>query len=569
MAGAMHCPIRMQLGVRIQLRDGIRLSATLYLPQDLSGPAPCLFALTPYTADRNHPRASYFAARGFPFLIVDARGRGNSEGRFRAYIQEADDGHDVVEWIAAQPFCNGKVAMFSGSYEGYDQWATAARFPPHLVTIVPGMAPALGIDFPMRNNIGYPYVMRWLALTAGRTSQASIFADQEFWREQYRRWFVSGRPFKELDSFIGNPSPLFQEWVSHPELDSYWDAYAPAAEAYARLDLPILTLTGSYDFDQPGALHHYREHLRHAPPDAARKHYLVIGPWDHAGTLAPRGEVGGVQLGPEALLDVLGLHVQWYAWTLQGGSKPPFLQKRIAYYVMGAERWRYADTLGDVTSHALPLFLHSTGAPVGIFQSGSLLAECTPGNTSDQFVYDPRDLALSAQESTVDPENLVDQRMLLASTGKHLVYQSAPFENEMEISGFFELSIWLSIDQPDTDFRAAVYEIGSDGSSILLSDDVLRARYRESLRHAKLLHTREPLRYHFRRFRFISRRLGPRSRLRLVFGPINSIYSQKNYNSGGVVAAESMQDAREVTVTVFHDRSHPSALYVPVGQPST
>jgi len=557
--------VHMQLGVRIGLRDGIGLRATLYLPQNLAEPAPCIFALTPYTVDRNHPRASYFAAHGFPFLIVDARGRGNSEGNFRAYIQEGDDGCDVVEWIATQSFCNGKVAMFSGSYEGYDQWTTAARFPPHLVSIVPGMAPALGIDFPMRNNICYPYVMRWLALTAGRTSQASIFSDQEFWRGQYRRWYESGRPFSELDTIIGNPSSLFQEWVSHPEVDAYWDAYAPTTEAYAKIDLPVLTLTGSYDFDQLGALHHYREHLRHATAGAASRHYVVIGPWDHTGTLAPRPEVGGVRLGPDALLDILRLHLEWYAWTMQGGPKPPFLKKNVAYYVMGAETWRYADTLEEVTASSTPLFLHSTTNAIGIFQSGSLVEECVSGSARDQFTYDPRDISLAELESTTDPDTLVDQRMVVASTGKHLVYHGAPLERELEISGFFRLSIWLAINQPDTDFRAAIYEIGVDGSSILLSDDVLRARYRESLRQARLVSTTEPLRYEFNRFRFVSRRLALRSCLRLVLGPINSIYSQKNFNSGGVVAYESMADARPVTVTAFHDSSYPSALYVPIG----
>src|SRR5262245_55432473 len=117
----------MEWGVRIGLRDGTRLSATLYRPEGAVTPAPCLFALTPYTVDRNHSRASYFAARGFMFLVIDARGRGNSEGSFRPYIQEAQDGYDIVEWIARQVFCNGKVAMFSGSYEGYDQWTTAGR----------------------------------------------------------------------------------------------------------------------------------------------------------------------------------------------------------------------------------------------------------------------------------------------------------------------------------------------------------------------------------------------------------------------------------------------------------
>src|SRR5687768_1522404 len=112
-------------GIRIPLRDGVLLNATLYLPKKLLAPAPCIFTLTPYVADSLHDRGAHFAANGYPCLLVDVRGRGNSEGVFRPRIQEAKDGHDVVEWIARQPYCNGKVAMRGGSYAGYSQWATA------------------------------------------------------------------------------------------------------------------------------------------------------------------------------------------------------------------------------------------------------------------------------------------------------------------------------------------------------------------------------------------------------------------------------------------------------------
>src|SRR5689334_3923279 len=114
----MSNSVRLTWGVLVRLRDGVQLSGTLYLPGGGTTPSPCLFALTPYTVHRNHPRACYFAAQGYPVFLVDARGRGNSTGTFRPYIQEARDGFDVVEWIASQPFCSGQVAMFGGSYEG-------------------------------------------------------------------------------------------------------------------------------------------------------------------------------------------------------------------------------------------------------------------------------------------------------------------------------------------------------------------------------------------------------------------------------------------------------------------
>jgi putative CocE/NonD family hydrolase len=559
-------PVKFQWGVKIPMRDGVKLSANVYTPREQKEPAPCIFTLTPYMAQSYHDRGMYFASHGYPFLTVDVRGRGDSEGEFRPLIQEAQDGYDVVEWLAQQPYCNGKVTMWGGSYAGYDQWATAKEFPPHLATIVPVAAPYAGVDFPMRGNISYPYAIQWLTFTSGKASQERIFGDEAFWRDVNRRWFESGTPFKELDTLVGNPSKTFQEWVAHPYVDEYWDSYNPTAEQYARLSLPILTITGSYDGDQPGAIAHYRQHMKHGSEQAKAQHYLVIGPWDHAGTRTPQAEFGGLKFGPASLVDLGKLHLDWYAWTMQGGPKPQFLQKRVAYYVIEADRWRYADTLEGVTAQMRSYFLDSNGNANDVFASGSL-SESQPKGKPDQYVYDPRDLSLVEVEQEVDPASLVEQRLVYASRDKQLVYHTAPFERDTEISGFFKLSAWIAIDQPDTDFAVSVYEIRPDGSSILLSNDLKRARYRDSLREAKLIRTREPLKYEFDGFTFTSRLVRKGSRLRLVIGPVNSIYSQKNYNSGGDVSSETLRDARPVTVKLFHDRAHPSTLFVPIGQP--
>jgi len=197
--------------------------------------------------------------------------------------------------------------------------------------------------------------------------------------------------------------------------------------------------------------------------------------------------------------------------------------------------------------------------------SGSLGAS-TPKGTPDHYVYDPRDLNAAALETASDPSDLTSQSFVYSGRGKLLVYHSPPFEQDTEISGFFRLSAWLAIDQPDTDFSVFLYEIRQDVSSILLTHDLRRARYRESAREERLITTRKPLQYDFDHFTFTSRQIKKGSRLRLVIAPINSIYSQKNYNSGGDVSAESMKDARTVTVTLYHDRAHPSTLFVPMGQ---
>ncbi|HXA92384.1 MAG TPA: CocE/NonD family hydrolase [Steroidobacteraceae bacterium] len=564
--------VQFNWGVKITLRDGIRLNATLYLPNPQAGPAPCVFTLTPYVSDTYHARGIYFAAHGYPFAIVDVRGRGNSEGIFHPMIQEARDGYDVVEWLARQPFCNGKVAMWGGSYAGYDQWATAKEFPPHLATIVPAASPYVGVDFPMRSNIFYPYLMQWLTYTSGRALQEQIFGDDAFWSSIYRRWYESGRPFGDLDAVLGNPSPSFHEWLAHPEPDAYWDAYNPTAEQYAQLRIPILTITASYDDDQPGALEHYRRYMQSATPEGRARHFLIIGPWDHAGTRTPRDTVGRLKFGPESLVDLPKLHLDWYRWTMLAGPKPAFLLKPVAYYVMGAERWRYTDTLDAITATRQTYTLDSTGRADDPYATG-MLAPGSAKGPPDSYRYDPRDVSgpeIDA-EARVSGSDLTDQTVFNGLRGKELIYQTAPFEADTEVSGFFKLSAWIAIDAPDTDLYVSVHRIAPDGSSVLLATDALRARYREGPRSPKPIRSRDPLLYEFGHFTFVSREIKRGERLRLVIAPLGRIiettFVQKNYQGGGVVAEESAKDARAVTVRLFHDRSHPSTLSVPIGRP--
>jgi len=295
--------------------------------------------------------------------------------------------------------------------------------------------------------------------------------------------------------------------------------------------------------------------------------FLIIGPWDHAGIRTPKSEVGGVKFGNASLVDRPKLDVDWYQWTMANGPKPDFLKKPVAYYVMGEEIWRYSDSLEAVTARSVPYFLGSAANATHVLASGVLDPAGHGGGAADHYIYDPRDVPLAALQAKSVPNYLTDQRLILAMEDKRLVYQSPVFDKPTEISGFFKLTAFISIDQPDTDFEATVYEIDRNGQSILLTNDQIRARYRESQRSAKLVTTRQPLRYDFNHFTFVSRRIAEGSRLRLTIGPMNSIDTEKNYNSGKLVAEETMADARPVTVNLLHDKAHPSALYVPMGQP--
>jgi putative CocE/NonD family hydrolase len=507
----------------------------------------------------------YFARHGYVFALVDVRGRGNSGGSFEPFANEGRDGHDVVEWLAKQKWCNGKVAMWGGSYAGFDQWSTLKEFPKHLSTIVPAAAAHPGVDFPGMQNIFASYNIQWLTLTSGLTPNTKLFGESDFWIQKFRAYYLRHQPFRKLDAIAGNPSKHFQNWLKHRTPDAYWDAMAPDAKQYARMDVPILTITGHYDDDQLGALHYYHRHMKHGSAAGRAKHYLIIGPWDHLGTRTPTANVGGLKFGKACLLDMNRLHKEWYDWTMKGGKKPAFLKKRVAYYVAGAEQWKYADRLGAIPASPQRLYLDSTGGRANdAFHSGLLSSKKPDKSSPDKYVYDPLDLRHAELEEKEFKDYVIDQRDALNLLGNGLVYHSEPFEKATEVTGYLKLTVWLAIDVPDTDFQVKVSEITPEGTSIALTDDRMRARYRESLRKEKLVRPGAINRYKFRSFSYFSRRLAKGSRLRLVFSSPNTIYLEKNYNSGGEVADETKKDARTAHVTVYHDAAHPSCLEVPV-----
>jgi putative CocE/NonD family hydrolase len=552
-------------GAKIPTRDGVKLNATVFKPKASSEPLPVIFTLTPYIADSYEDRAKYFATHGYVFALVDVRGRGNSEGHFEPFANEGRDGYDVVEWLGRQPWSNGKVAMWGGSYAGFDQWTTLKELPPHLATIVPAAAACAGTDFPFNKNIFSSYLIQWLTFTSGVTPNLRLFGDQSFWIDKFHELYVKNLPFSEIDKIAGNTSTHFQDWLRHPVPDAYWEAMDPSVDQYRRIDVPILTITGHYDGDQPGAMQYYRMHMQYGSDSAKDKHYLIVGPWDHSGTRTPTKEVGGLTFGDASMLDLNSLHKQWYDWTMKSGVKPEFLKKHIAYYLVGADEWKYADSLETIANAKQVLYLDSSDGHANDVMHSGTLRETKPSQSQpDGYTYDPLDTRAGDLELHPSPNELTDETPALNLFGAGLVYHTEPFIHDTEVTGYLKFVAWISMDVPDTDFRVTVYEITEHGGSVMLTEDMLRARYRESPKQGKLVKSGEINRYEFNAFMFFSRRIAKGSRLRLILRAPNSIQLEKNYNGGGVVSEESGKDARTAHVKLYHDGQHASYLELPI-----
>ncbi len=551
----------------IPLRDGERLSARHYRPRG-AGALPVIVTQTPYGSDHYHDRAMFFARQGYAFALVDCRGRGDSTGDFVPELIDYDDGYDMVEWLAAQPWCDGQVAMWGGSYSGENQWNTLLRRPPHLRTIAPAAATYTPADYPFRGPIRSRYMLQWLALVSGRSaSPFNLFADPQVWIDAYTAHYRSGRPFAELEAFCGKSSRFFNEYVSHPAHDPYWNQYRFAVADFAGFDIPILTIAGQYDDSQRGSLFYLAEHERAGTPGGVARHYAVIGPWDHGGTRTAQTVFGGATFGKAAALDLNRLHLDWYDWTLRGGARPVFLQDRIAYYVTGAEEWRYAPAFDAISDRAEILYLGSAGRAGAINDSGRLTPTPTSGVGSDSYRFDPRDLGRADDEQTPHTDWLTDPRYDQDLRGNGLVYHTAPLEQDLSIAGCPRLRLWLQLDAPDADFQVTLAEIDPEGRYLKLCEDFLRARYRTGCDRELWAQPDAVEAYDFDGFTFVARRIRAGSRLRLVVRCPDSIHYQKNPQTGGDVDHQAPADGRPATIRLHHNSDHPSALTLPLAAP--
>lgn len=557
--------VDVDLGLRIPMRDGVILGGSLYRPHGQTKGRPVIMNLSPYLADRRSDDAIYLASRGFVVACVNVRGRGDSAGTFDTLVHDSEDGADIVEWLARQSFCDGHVGMMGGSYDGYTQWATAKQLPRHLSTIIPTAAIFPGVDFPGLLPIYMPYEVRWNALVSGAGINMKLFANDSFWAGKFRKAYQEHVPFEALESVLGFSSPLLHKLLQHPTQDAYWDALSPSPEQYKGICHPILTITGHFDDDQTGALTYYRSHMQYGSDLGKKDHYLVIGPWDHAGTWQPQAEVGGLKIGAAGVIDTKDLRLDWFRWTMDGGPKPPFLKGRVAYYVMGRDEWKYADSLEAMANGKFNLFLGSQGRADDVYHSGTLQEQVTPGAALDGWTYDPlrteHGLAMPPMDG---PDYLVSQFKAMNLDGEGLIYHTEPLKEPVEITGIPRLTLWLTMDVPDTDVFVDLDEVTKDGASIQLSTAFMRARYRESLRQEKLVPAGVPLKYTLDNWTFFSRQVAKGSRLRLVISSLNDPAWQHNMQGGGVVAKETAKDARTARIKLLHEPGHESVLELPI-----
>ncbi len=564
----------------IPVRDGTELEGWITKPSNLKVKVPTVLTLTQYDIDggRHGDSAGYYARRGYAFVQAYVRGRGRSGGvkSDNLGVQVGRDGYDLVEWIAAQPWSDGRVVMFGGSFVGMTQWQTASQLPPHLAAIAPYVPIYPGWDIPNTNGIPQALTALIVGYVSGRSLNTGFFRNEDYWSGKMLEQYAAYRPFSELDHALGlaaddwwmldaqgQRKSMFDVWLDHVGDAAFNLAAEPKAASYERMNFPVLTVTGYYDGDQPGALHYYRNYVAHAPAAAIAQLHLVIGPWDHFGAQEPVKMIEGVSIPEAAILDMQKLHADWYDFALGRGPLPPILHERVAYFMLGADEWRYAKSLEAASSgKELTLFLaDSAGTPQDLFHSGQLVLKARDAEPAANIVSDPHELPELEVAKFAADEDLTSQ--FRAFQKRAITFHSDPFSQDMEITGHIRLILECTADAPDFDLWAQVLMVRADGSTVRLGEDIRRARFRNSQFKEELIKPAQVVQIPFE-FNWLARRIPAGARLRLTIAPLNSPNYQKNYNTGGRIGYENIDDARIAHIRVFHDAKRPSELEIPL-----
>lgn len=569
-----------EMSQMIPVRDGTALEGWITKPSKLQRKVPTVLTLTQYDIDggRHGDSAGYYARRGYAFVQVYVRGRGRSGGVKSDSLgaQVGRDGYDLVEWIAAQPWSDGRIVMFGGSFVGMTQWQTAAQLPPHLAAIAPYVPIYPGWDIPNTNGIPQAWTTVILGYVSGRSLNSGFIRNQDYWEGKMLEQYAAYRPFYELDQAIGiaaddwwmldaqgKKTSMFDVWLDHVGDAAFNLAAEPKAASYERMNFPVLTVTGYYDDDQPGALHYYRNYVAHAPAAAVAQRHLVIGPWDHAGSQEPVKVIEGVSIPESAIIDMQKLHADWYDFALGRGARPALLRDTVAYFMLGADEWRYAKTLEAASSGKdLTLFLaDSAGTSQDLFHSGQLVIKAHESEPPANIISDPHELPELAVAKYAADENLTSQ--FRAFQKRAITFHSDPFSQDTEIAGHIRLTLECSADAPDFDLWAQLLMVRTDGSTVRLGEDMRRARFRNSQFKQELIKPGQVVQIPFE-FKWLARRIPAGARLRLTIAPLNSPNYQKNFNTGGRMGYEKIEDARIANIKIFHDAKRASRLTLPL-----
>jgi putative CocE/NonD family hydrolase len=539
-----------RFNVLVPMRDGVELATDIHLP-DAAPRCPVIVGRTPY--NKNNPAfrklAATWNARGYGLLVQDVRGRGDSDGEFTPYRHDGRDGHDTIEWAAAQDWCDGNVATQGASYGGRISWLTALEQPPHLRAMIVSVAPSDPfVEWPTSGQS--PMGLSWFRLVDRRLMQSPEGID---WMAAYQHL-----PLATMDEAAGFSSAHWREEMEHTVRDGFWESLR-YQNRFGELDIPVLHISGWYDDEQVGTPLNFAGMTSSARSETARRSQrLLMGPWGHA--INTTRQLGEVDCGPGSLIDLDAYMGDWLDSVL--GRAQPAEQAPVRIFVMGVNRWRDEQQWPLARARSVEWFLRSGGAANSRYGDGRLSTEPPAEDESaDVYLYDPRRPVPfitppeSAQIGGPDDYAAIEQR------GDVLCYTSGVLGEDLAVIGPVRLRLHVSSSAVDTDFTAKLVDVHPTGFCQRLCDGVIRARYREGVDRAVLMEPGNVYELDIDVWNTCHVFLQGH-RLRLEVSSSAFPKYDRNLNTGEDIGTGTRMVAAENRV--WHDAARPSRLLLPV-----
>ncbi|GLQ45940.1 hypothetical protein GCM10007862_09910 [Dyella lipolytica] len=515
--------------VLIPTPDGAKIAALVVRPRSAGKTKlTALLNFTIYAKDTwSMSDAVTMAAHGYAGVVAYTRGKGRSPDAVVPYVHDGEDAATVIGWLSHQPWSDGRVGMFSGSYNGFTQWAATKHHPSALKAIATNATNAPGIDTPMQGNVFQSFIYPWPFYTTDiKALDDKTYDDRARWIGLEKKWYVSGRAYRDLDKIDGKLNPVFDTWLEHPAYDAYWQRLIPYGREFASIDIPVFVETGYYDGGMVGALYYFQQHLKYRP---AANDRMIVGPYHHVamqtGVLA---KVDGYQVDKAALIDLQELRLAWFDHVFHGAPLPALLSDQINFEVMGADSWRHVPTLADMaTSHArFYLTGHHDAKPL-------LLGNAPDTQSAPELVVD---FTYRGDVDFQPPPGMADTR-------NALVFETEPLKEPLEVDGLFQGRFVVTANKRDFDLSVNFFELTPDGRYLDLASYLGRVSYMQDRTHRQLLQPGQPRVLEFQSQTLTSRLLTQGSRIVAVIGVPKVPDIQINYGTGGDVSSESIADA--------------------------
>ena len=539
------------LDIAVPMRDGVRLAADVFLPA-ATGRWPVVLVRTPYSRHaQSIPGYRYFVRRGYALVVEDLRGRYASQGNFGLISQEAPDGNDTINWIAAQPWSNGRVAMAGSSYLGLVEWWAAIEGNPHLRAISPmfsGDDEYLDRYYSPGGALQLGHRLSWFAENFPPSLNSPIPLDN----------YINHVPLRTADlAATYRTMPLWQIALDHPSLDQFWQKQS-LRNAMNRVSAPVLSFGGWFD--------NYAESDLDAFARLAGAHKQVqtwIGPWSHN----PGLKFPTLDFGSDAAVGMRAKQADWFdRWVKKAETPTQDSDGAVLHiFVMGPNVWRSEHEWPLARTHYTPIYLASEGHANQSSGDGVLSWQSRRKSKADTFTYDPRNPAPSMGGSVccdpkLFPPGPLDQGKV-EERPDVLVYTSSVLTEELEVTGPVRTILYVSTSANDTDFTAKLVDVQPDGRPILVTDGIQRLRYRLSLDKPVFVKRNQAYQISIDTG-VTSWVFGVRHRIRLEVSSSNFPRFDRNLNSTGPNAEQvKPSKARQ---TVLHEKGYPSAVILPL-----